>query len=47
MNYFQDKSDNFLLNWLTLYERLILDAARDPQWQKTITEFFSVPQAFS
>ncbi len=30
-HYFSDKSDNFLENWLTLYEKLILNAAQDPQ----------------
>ena len=38
---FQDKSDNFLENWLTLYEKLILGAAQDPQRQQNITEFFT------
>ncbi len=41
LNFFQDKSDNYLQNWLTLYEQLILDAATDPQRQQNITEFFS------
>ena len=40
VEYFQDKSDNFLQNWLTLYEQLILEAASDPKRQQNITEFF-------
>ena len=41
LKYFHDKSDNFLENWLILYEKLILDSAQDPQRQQNITEFFS------
>ena len=37
---FQEKSDNYLQNWLTLYEQLILHAALDPKRQQNITEFF-------
>ena len=39
-DYFQDKSDNFLLNWFTLYKKLILEAASDPTRQQNITKFF-------
>ena len=37
---YQDKSDNFLENWLILYEKLILESAQDPKRQQNITEFF-------
>ncbi len=40
LEYFQDKSDNFLRNWLELYEELITQAATDPQHQTFLTEFF-------
>ena len=40
LNYFQYKSDNFLQNWLTLYQHLILEAASGPKRQKNITGFF-------
>ena len=46
LKYFTDKSDSFLVNWLTLYEKLILDAAQDPKRQQTITEFFPFAQSF-